>query len=226
MCSLDCDTSQIITKPELSNADINIVFDGDSLTVGYGSSENYYYPNKVYDYLYTVCNSVYISNYAISGQTTQQMLSDISTQILPSVTPSKTNVIVAWEDVNAILNSGRTAQENYDDFVNYFSQCKGAGYDYCIMVIGYYPRTPYIPAWDASPTLLDVHAEFLDMVISNGMPNVDAICDLRDNVNVGGSRGQAMDATYFFDTVHLLDSGYDIVAQSVIDQGILTIFDI
>lgn len=221
-----------VPRPRLANTDMNIVFDGDSLTAGINNTGiDQYFPKEIRDFLQPKCNSLTFNSFGVSGQNTQQMLSDIGTQILPLYNASKTNVIIAWEDVNAILNAGRTAAQNIADFENYFGQCKTAGFDYCILILGYYPRkridgTYNQTSWDTgSPTRLDVQADYYDIVKANGMVGVDVIVDLRTNPILGGARNQQLTTqAYFEDSVHLQALGYDEIVTEVINQGLYTIF--
>lgn len=219
-------------KPKLSETDILIVFDGDSLTEGMNNAGvDQYYPKQVQSWLSTRAKTVEFYSYGVSGQTTQQMLSDVSTQIHTKVNNAKTNIIVAWEDVNAILNNGRTAQQNYDDFVTYFQGCKNAGFDYAILLTGYYPKirldgTYNNSAWETgSPSPLDrQHNYFEQVTAASGVPwNVHV--DLRAAPNIGGARGETLSSTYFNDSVHLQAAGYDIVSDQV-ESAILEIFDL
>lgn len=218
-------------KPKLSKTDINIVFDGDSLTFGQSASTSQYYPKEVQSYLLGVCNSVTFNSFGIGGFSTLEMLSRLSATILPLVDNTKTNVIVAWEDVNAILNDGRTAEQNKSDFDNYFTQCKNAGFNHCILLTGYYPRlkldgTYNQPTWNqGNPSPLDIQEDYFDLC-QLGVNNCDVVVDLRNANNIGGARAQTVNTTYFADSVHLKDLGYNEVANSCINNGILQIFDL
>ena len=211
---------------KLSDIDMNIVFDGDSLTAGVPVGGQYY-PNQVKNWLQTRCKSLTFNSFGVSGQSTLDMLSDIGTQILPLYDSNKENVIVAWEDVNAILNDGRTAQQNYDDFDNYFTQCKNVGFK-TILLTGYYPRTPYNQvSWNnTTPTRLSKQKDYFDLVLNSPLNSVDVHIDLRDTVNIGGAEAQAVNPTYFDDSVHLEAAGYDEVANDVINKGILSLYTI
>jgi hypothetical protein len=206
-------------KYQTPNQLLNLVFDGDSLIAGFGASESNYWNKKVRDnYLSTYPNI--LSTYCgIAGQSTTQMLSDITTQILPLTNPLVTDVIVAWEDVNAILNNGRTALQNYNDMVDYFTQCQTAGYDIRILILGYYPRkvNGYYPGgWDAPK--FQAQKDYFDMCVAAVSPPWTDIIDLRNDAIIGGAEGQAYNPTYFLDTVHLLDAGYNRITPLVIEK--------
>lgn len=224
--------SGFVDKPRLINTDLNIVFDGDSLTEGINNAGiDQYYPKVIRDYLQPKCKSLTFNSFGVSGQTTQAMLSDITTQILPLYDVGKSNMIIAWEDVNAILNSGRTAAENIADFESYFGQCKSTGFEYTILLLGYYPRkkvdgTYNQVSWNVGdPSPLDIQAQYFDNAVSSGLTNVDLIIDLRNDATIGGAREQQLvDTTIFADSVHLQSIGYDALANYVIENGILNYF--
>ena len=217
----------IKTKISLAGLDMVIVFDGDSLTDGFDNSGiNQYYPTEVDTWLNTKVNSTLFYSYGVGGQSTLDMITDAATQIDTKVDNTKQNVIVAWESVNAILNDKRTGQQNYDDMVTYFQGRKDAGFNQLIIVIGYYPRTPYGGSgWDTgTPTPLEEEEIYFDLVLNATNTPWNVVVDLRDNVNIGGAIGQAINPTYFNDTVHLETLGYDEVVSEVINNGLLKIF--
>ena len=200
----------------LSNQQLNIVFDGDSLTKGeVNAGIDQYYPNEVLDLIGGIFSNVSFASFGVDGQSTLEMISDASTQIDPLVDSDKINVIVAWEDVNAILNDGTTAQENFDDMETYFSGRKTAGYDVGIILTGYYPRIPLNqPQW---PARISIQKDYFDLVKNSSGQSWDTHIDLRDAPTIGGTEGQAVDGVYFFDSVHLNAIGYDIVANEVFE---------
>ena len=118
------------TLPTVSGLNLKIVPDGNSNTAGYGLSAGNDYPTLVYNLLggagagYTMS-----TNFAVSGQTTQQMQADAVAQIDAVYDGSKTrNFLIAWEMENDIfINavSGATAATN---MLNYWNGRKTAGY--------------------------------------------------------------------------------------------------
>ena len=211
----------------LSTADINIVFDGDSLTKGSGATNTQNYPIYIKNKLQILCNTLTFNSFGVSGQSTIDMLADASTQIDPLVDNAKTNIIVAWDDVNAILNDGRTAQQNFDDFETYFSERKTAGFNIGILILGYYPRlklddTYNQPTWN--DTLFDIQEAYRELERNAVNPSWDVLVDLTIHPQLGGDRGQYLNTTLFNDSVHLTSSGYDAVGEWVLHNGILKNF--
>jgi len=212
---------------DLSSSDINIVFDGDSLTFGAGANNSQDYPNYIKDKLETLCNTLTFNSFGVSGQATLEMIADADTQIDPLVDNSKINIIVAWEDVNAILNDGRTAQQNYDDFETYFSGRKSAGFDLGVLVLGYYPRlklddTYNQPTWNDA--LFDIQEAYRELVRNSSNHSWDVFVDLTIHPLLGGERGQYLNTVLFNDSVHLKSKGYDKVGEWILQNGILNFF--
>jgi len=216
---------------------LNLVFDGDSLTRGFNNSgQEQYYPNLVKDAFYEDYD-VTFNSFGVSGQRTEQMIADADTQIYPLAVEGRINILIAWEDANAIIqldngydNSNTvSAEQNFDDFVTYF---EGAtGFQYKILITGYYPRKNgsgdyAIGAYKALLPSLDEQEAFFDLVAVadiNTVPWTHHI-DLRNAPNIGGAKGQNENPTYFNDYLHLEAAGYDIVADEVISvmSGILS----
>lgn len=219
----------ISSKPKLSETDLLLVLDGDSLTQGIGGNNNQDISKALITKLTPLCKSLEVYSFGVSGQSTLDMLSDVATQVDPLYNPDKTCVYIHWEDVNAILNEGRTAQENFDDHETLSSGRKAAGFDYTIHVTGYYPRTPYNQAgWNSGdPTPLSIQKDYFNL---GKVPSADVLIDLKLNTSVGGAENQAIDPLKFDDSVHLLNSGYINVANDESGAsyylGIRQIFDL
>lgn len=211
-----------IQKPLLSATDINIVFDGNSLTKGTylnPSGVDQQYPNTVKDWLDTYAKSVTFHSYGVDAQSLTTMIANAATNIDPNIDAAKTNVLVVWEDANDIILNNKTGQQNLDAMTTYVNARWAAGWDYVIVIGGYYPRTPYITATEDD---LNRQHDYFELLSASVLGTIRI--DLRDNATIGGARGLAQNATYFADYLHLYNAGYDILANEVINNGILKIF--
>jgi hypothetical protein len=221
------------TTIDAASSDVVMVFDGDSLTLGTGGTGGQYYPNEVNTHYVSTFNSKTFNSFGVGGQSLRNMLSDVDTQIYPLAVEGKENILVVWEEANAILqldngydNSAKvTAQENYDDMVTYCQGAKTAGFQHCIVVTGYLPRKSAngnyeISGYNVYPSSVDTMEEYCNLIKNATISSVpwDYHVDLRDAANIGGVKGQQKDATYFTDYIHLTNAGYDIVAQNVITE--------
>ena len=224
-----------VTLPNLSNLDVVLVFDGDSLTEGSTNSGiEQYYPKEVNTYFNSVFKSKEFYSYAVGGQTLIQMISDASSQIYPKAQVGKENILVAWEEANAMLKittrTGvkKTAVENFNDMKSYFQGAKDAGFQHCILITGYYPRLNTsgeyrIASYVIDPASVDEMEVYLNMVANADINTVpwDYHIDLRNAPNIGGTKEQLQDPTYFADYIHLQALGYNeiaIMVESKINQ--------
>ena len=210
-------------KPKLSETDLVIVFDGNSLTRGFDNSGiDQYYPKEVETWLTGKVNSLIFASHGVDGQDLTTMIANAETNIDSNIEPTKTNVCVVWEDANDIILNDLTGQQNYNNMVTYVSARRTAGFEYVIVLGGYYPRTPY--AAGVTQGDLDRQHDYFELLAANNLGSVTV--DLRNTANIGGARAQAQNVTYFNDYLHLQALGYDEIADSVINAGILTIFEL
>lgn len=104
------------------NPDINIVFDGNSLS----KYLNHSYPRQALYYAWP--NIHKYNNIAVPGQTTAQMLSDTSTNVWPLYSASYgKNIIVPYECRNHIYY-GATAAQADSAYKTYCKRSKAKGY--------------------------------------------------------------------------------------------------
>jgi lysophospholipase L1-like esterase len=225
-------TTAFNVKSAITTNDVVMVFDGDSLTEGTNNAGiSQYYPKEVEKHFNPFFDSLNFYSYGVSGQTTRQMLSDASSQIYSKVDSNKDNVLIAWEEANAILqldngydNSNKvTAQENFDDMVTYFQGAKDAGYNHLIIITGYLPRKSTngnyeISSYTIYPSSVDEMEVYCDLVANADINTVpwDYHIDLRNTANIGGAKGQTKDVSFFNDYIHLQKLGYDEIVNEVI----------
>lgn len=214
-------------KLSLSTTKLNLVIDGDSLTQGAHGNGNQDYPLALAALLSPLCQEFTLHSFGVSGQSILDMLSDAATQIYPLADANKTNLLIGWEDVNAILNDGRTAQQTYNDHVAYFSGAKAAGFQYCLLLTSYYPRLKNgvyngTPPWNS--TVRSEQKAFFDLVKFNPNTAWNQSLDLRLSPDLGGDEGQAINSN-FSDSVHLVHSGYATkLAPFIFNNGVMQFF--
>lgn len=218
-------------KP-LSTLDVNIVFDGDSLTQGInGAGIDQYYPKQVQAWLTSRVNSLEFHSFGVSGQRLYTMLANAPTKIYPLVNPAKENILVVWEDVNQILSGERTAMQTLSDINAYCQGARIAGYDTIYLITGYNSRRPY-ELWDTVnevyvPLTINPADElewqsYFQLITDQTNTIWDRRLDLRDAPNIGGAIEQAWQGVpEFQDYIHLTALGYDIVADEVVNKLIL-----
>jgi lysophospholipase L1-like esterase len=103
-------------------ANLNLVCDGNSLTAGAGDSTAYPWPSGLQEQYPEFATST-IRNVAVSGHTTQQMMSHGADAYWVD---GKVNVLVAWEGTNSICNAGRAAAQAIQDMSDYVAARRAA----------------------------------------------------------------------------------------------------
>lgn len=217
---------------DASTSDVVLVFDGNSLTEGINNAGiDQYYPKLVNTHFEGVFKSKEFSSYGVSGQSTQEMLADVQTQIYPKAVPGKENILIAWEDANSMIkltnydNSDKVSgEQNFVDMKTYFQGAKDAGFQHCILLTGYYPRMQedgfyHMGTRTVLEESLDQMEIYMNLVSNADIKTVpwDYHIDLREAPHIGGVRGQLEDE-YFNDYIHLNAIGYDEIAALVIDK--------
>jgi len=188
----------------------NVIFDGDSLTFGFGSTGGQSYPKQLND-LFKAQNGITIGayNYGVSGQRVDQMTADAVAQIdvLKNITH---NILVVWGGVNdyAQAASVATILSRLNDYV---TARKAAGWKVYVCTLLPHSSTaaPPPPAWLTDRILIN------DGIKSSIAAIADGIIDLASDA-ILGVEGVQNDLTYYTaDKIHLTNAGYGRVAAFV-----------
>lgn len=187
-----------------------IIFDGDSLTDGVGSTSGETYPKQTIDLLGGTTAFRYY-NQGVSGQTTQQMIDDGVSQIDPLYSSFKRdNIVVLWGGTND-LYFGASAATTYSRIVEYATARRAAGYKVIVTTI--LPRSG-----GDIPGTFEADRQTVNTNIRNNWATfADAVADVAANTDIGEA-GDDLNLTYYPDGVHLNNTGYAIVADLVRDQ--------
>lgn len=214
-------------KPSLDTMNVNLVIDGNSLTAGLWGTNRQDISKYMFSWFYPKVKSFEVNSFGISNQTTQQMLSNVKTKICPLVKKGKTNILIANEDINSILIGGVSCKKNFGDFSTYFTEAKSAGFNYCILWNTPYPKRvngSYSPLFTDSK--LNEQKNFFDTIQAVYPKGVDMVADVRSSDVLGGSQGQEYNPLYFHDWMHPTSLGYDFLAQFIINNGVLQLFQL
>jgi len=171
------------------NLDTLVVCDGNSLTQqGYPLILNGILSDK---------SSVL--NYAVGGQNTTQMASDVTSQIDVLYKIGRKNYLVAWEVGNDILTGGKA----YDAYVRFAAYCNARrAIGWTVIAITCPPRI------GVNDDTLQLANNYL---LSNYTTFCDKIVDTRSD-----SRLATITSTYWStDSVHLNTAGYTVIANLV-----------
>ena len=180
-----------------------IVVDGNSNATVTGND----YPTKLNTILGSTGAGYTLNNYAVAGQTTQQMSSDAAAQIDPQFDGSKTNnFLVAWEVENdATVNTGLTAAQLTSNMNTYWAGRKTAGFT----VIG----STVLNKLDFSQTnaTLASRINAANNLIAADTSNMSYFVDFRKNPWLSNSLSEV---GFTSDKVHLNASGATVMAEA------------
>lgn len=153
---------------------VNMVFDGNSLTWGNGGGP---WP----DFLASMAplnGYATIRNFAVNGQTTEQMNSSPS-DVDNAWADGKLNVLVLWEGTNSMAGGNRTAQQAFDSMANYITGRK-ALQPWRVVLINTLPRQA---STQAATDLLNAKLDEYNALLKSNLAQMggDLLVDLRQD---------------------------------------------
>lgn len=179
-----------------------IVFDGNSLTYGFDAS-NYAgtYPTQTMAAIATSCEWY---NIGVSGQTTPDMIADVTSQVYPLYTAGRKNIVVPWEIRNDIVVNGASAAAAYNNYVSLCQGLKANGFDVIVVTV--------LP----SAGLNNTTRATVNASIRNGYTAyaVD-IADIAADPNIGPDGANTNLTYYNADQIHMNNTGYGVVGGIV-----------
>jgi lysophospholipase L1-like esterase len=184
----------------------NIIFDGNSLTAGLGSTGGNDYPAQLIASLTALgITGITYQNFGVSSQTTQMMAADAAAQVDTQKRAGVENILFAWEVGNDIYFNGNAATAE-TDFKNYCLARKAAGWK--VIIIGLTPRNQ---STDFGDTISSYNAKLLaadTWLKANYATFADAFVDIRADSRLN----DYTNTTYYYDGIHFKDAGYAVVA--------------
>lgn len=189
----------------------NAAFEGDSLTVGVGSTGGNEYPTQTMALFSDVWHYY---NFGVNGQTVAQMIADAASQVDPTLVPPAVNICILWGGTNSLYFGG-TAAATYADIVTYCNARRAAGWTVIVGTIT--PRTNA-----GTPGTFEADRQTVNAAIRANWPSfADALADIAADSRLGDA-GDETDTTYYTDLVHMTDAGYAVVA-SIVHATMLTL---
>lgn len=203
-----------------------LVFNGDSLTDGFGVPTADHYPSQVLDLLSASYGYSYSANVAIGGQTVAQMIITapglVDTKYIGNLgTP---NIDPFWGGTND-LYQGATAAQVITRISTYVSGRLAVGWK--VIVLSILPRSQ-----TGLPVTFEADRQTVNASLRATYPNATAypriytgaspgviFCDVGDDPTIG-QPGDELNLTYYFDGVHLTQAGYAIVAGDYVKPAI------
>jgi lysophospholipase L1-like esterase len=188
-------------------SDAGIVFDGNSLTAGQGSTGGNTYPAQLIALLEALgITGIADYNFGVGGQTTSDMDSDVTTQIDPLILGGVQNILFAWEIGNDIYFNGDVSAAQ-TRFQNYCEDRQAAGWT--VIVITLTPRNQSTSFGD------DVTAFNAKLDAANTWlrANYTSFASGLVDVALDDRLSDYLDTTYFSDGIHYTNAGYGVVAE-------------
>lgn len=196
----------------LTAYDLNLVFDGDSRTIGMGTvlaTEDPPYRVKTR----ISSKTPRYTNAGISGQTVATMRTRGAASIdrwLVKHTPSVKNVLVLWGGVNDV-NAGTSAATTFASILGYCTDRKTAGWDKVIVCTEIAANN----ATSIAHSYMTAMATINTSIRNQASPPWDAIADLGADTHFDEATDCA-DATYYnADQIHPAAAGADLVASYI-----------
>jgi lysophospholipase L1-like esterase len=184
------------------------IFDGDSMTTGYGADTGYDYPSQVQGLLGLTAT---YQNLGVPGQTVLQMSNDASTQIDIEYSDSRTiNILTLLGGVNDLAGSPprQDATTTYNRIVDYCQNRRAAGFKVIVNTI--LPQSATV-----GPVDYEMSRQIINSLIRTNWPTfADGISDIASDTRIGDA-GDSEDTTYYADKIHMTNVGYGIVASYV-----------
>jgi hypothetical protein len=194
----------------LGGSHLNVVCDGNSLTLGQGSTGGNTYSTYLLRNLEYTRGRVGASNLGVGAQTTQQMIADFASQVVPLLRPGSHNILAAWEIGNDILTNQITPAQAVANYWTYVDLAVAAGFD--VLAFTCAPRADFDgtgTSYKAPARITEANALVLAGYRAHGC--FDCV-DLGSATEAPQLQNTA-NTNYFADTVHHTNAGYSIVAS-------------
>jgi len=220
---------QYIANKHKSFNNCVIVCDGNSLTVGQGSTGGNNYPSQMGVKYPLSSFAGSITNKGVGGQTTLDMEADATSDIDSLLSGSYENILLAWEIRNHLVVDAPTNSDAYDAFADYCSERQAAGWKVIVATI--------LPSWAASYrgdntstgyAQLESDRNAVNVMLRNGWGDfADGLADLAAVSSIG-TFGNHENTGYVFNTAsrpttstnglyddgtHMTNAGYTVVAD-------------
>jgi lysophospholipase L1-like esterase len=189
-----------------------IVFDGDSLTSGYGVADGSAYPDQCMALLGGTSAYDYY-NLAIPSELITEMTNNAPAFIDVGYTASKSkNIVVIWGGSNDLI-AGEAAATVYNNIASYCQARRAAGWK--VVVVTILPRNP-------NSDFFARRASCNTSIRTNWATFADALADVAADPRIGDD-GDQDDTTYYqADKTHTNATGAAVVA-GIVRSAILTL---
>lgn len=207
------------------SSSVNVVWDGNSLVFGVGSSGGQKLPTQVAALAPMAGSGAAVFNAGVSGQTWANMISGAS-DVDGQWSAGKTNVLVLWETTNAVCNTSKTSAQVQSEIATYIA-ARRAAHPWVIVGLTTIPREAAGTITDQTTrTAQNLVMADVDSAMIAGAMDFDRIVNVRQ---AGGPFNFAGYETIDFDSsgavwnessggrIHLNNAGYAVVAGYTAD---------
>ncbi len=193
---------------------VQIIFDGDSLTSGTGSTDGQNYPFQTLSALNANAAVFCHHNDGTAGHEVSAMAASASANIDKRFKAGLNNIVVCWGGTNDLYFEA-SAETVYGRIVNYCQARRNAGFKAVVATI--LPRSNAGTPAGFNAARLTLNTSIRD----NWATFADALADLAANATIGDA-GDEQNIIYYTDLVHMTNAGYAIVA-GIVKDAILTL---
>lgn len=186
--------------PQKESTYSTIICDGNSLT--FGSSLN----NPSQESFPALLSKMgwKVKNFGVPGQTSEQMLEDVTEQIDPLFEPQ--SLVIFWEGVNSFTRSKLSAEKAYASLDSYVRGRKEKGFKTAVMTM-----LPDGKIVHAGLGVEKFQEEYNELVLRNSA-GADIVIDLTKDLRLQNT----LDGNFFSgDRIHLTAAGQGVVAENV-----------
>lgn len=206
-------SSPALTDPPGVNYTVNpgparkVVFAGNSLTRGAGSTGGNTYPARALAILGADWTGV---NSGVDGQSAADIIADYADQVGQHYDGTKSvNVLVLWELTND-LYFGATAATAWSRYRTIAAAARAQGFRVVLATALPRDQPGLIAGFEAARAAANA------LVLAGWRPVCDALMPLHQDTRVGDA-GDEADATYYdADSVHMNNTGYGVVAAHAV----------
>lgn len=188
-----------IDRGVASSREHQVVFEGDSITNGFGTALNRGWPS-----LLSIPATVRRKNYGLTGQYlfrgSAAITDRYANEVELEVVSGETNILCVFAGTNDI-NDGETGTDTYNELVTHCQAAQADGY--LVLVFTMLPRTSFDGTKEGYRTTYNTN------VRANWATFADGICDVAADARLD----DATDATYFSDGTHPTQAGYTVIAE-------------
>ena len=180
-----------------------VIYEGDSLTVGYPGSDANSYPTVLTS---TIGPTFVKTNVASSGNMIDDIISQGAAQVDAAfLALCESNICVLWAGINNLIGTSETPEVIWGKLQTYLRARRAYGFK---LVVG----TVSPCSSGAQPVDFEVRRTALNALIRAGAAEYDALADIAADANIGVF-GASESATYFTDKLHMTTAGYAIAAE-------------